>query len=123
VVDLAVINDPDPFYDDCSGSEKVGMSSANKNIGDLLSAKGISWAWFQGGFTPTMRRYLTRMVRRSRQRQCKATTNRIDGTPEAAYSAHHNPFEYYKSTSNPHHLAPANLNEVGHDGRANHHMT
>ncbi len=29
VVDLAVIGDPDPFYDDCSGSEKVGMSASN----------------------------------------------------------------------------------------------
>lgn len=120
VVDLAVINDPDPFYDDCSGSEKVGMSSANKNIGDLLSAKGISWAWFQGGFTPTTAAVLNPDGSTKSPAQCKTTTNRIDGTPEAAYSAHHNPFEYYKSTSNPHHLAPANLNEVGHDGKANH---
>ena len=120
VVDLAVIGDPDPFYDDCSGSEKVGMSSSNKNIGDLLSAKGISWAWFQGGFTPTTPAVLNPDGTTKTPAQCKATTNRIDGTPEAAYSAHHNPFEYYKSTSNPHHLAPASLNEVGHDGRANH---
>ena len=120
VVDLAVIGDPDPFYDDCSGSEKVGMSAANKNIGDLLSAKGISWAWFQGGFTPTTPAVLNPDGTTKTPAKCAATTNRIDGTPEAAYSAHHNPFEYYKSTSNPHHLAPANLNEVGHDGRANH---
>ena len=30
------------------------------------------------------------------------------------------PFEYYKSTANPHHLAPASINEIGHNGRANH---
>jgi phospholipase C len=114
VVDNAVIGDPDPYYDDCSGSETVGMLSTNKNIGDLLSAKGVSWAWFQGGFTPTTPATATAPA------QCKATTNRIDGTPEAAYSPHHNPFQYYKSTSNPHHLPPSSLNEVGHDGQANH---
>jgi phospholipase C len=120
VVDLAVIGDPDPFYDDCSGSEKVGMSSANKNIGDLLSAKGISWAWFQGGFTPSSKFVPASGSAAAVPAKCTTTTNRIDGTPETAYSAHHNPFQYYKSTSNPHHLAPANLNEVGHDGQANH---
>ncbi len=110
----AVIGDPDPWYDDCSGAEKIGMLATNKNIGDLLGAKGISWGWFQGGFTPTT------PASGSTPAACKTTTNRIDGTPEAAYSAHHNPFQYYKSTSNPHHLAPTSVNEVGHDGQANH---
>ena len=36
------------------------------------------------------------------------------------YSPHHNPFEYYKSTANPHHVPPASLAEVGHNGAANH---
>ena len=108
----SVIGDPDPFYDDCSGSEKVGMLSTNKNIGDLLTAKGISWGWFQGGFTPSS---VTSGVA-----ACSTTTNRIDGTPETAYSAHHNPFEYYKSASNPHHLPPTSVTEIGHDGQANH---
>jgi len=39
---------------------------------------------------------------------------------EAAYSAHHNPFEYYFSTANIHHTPPKNLSEVGRDGQANH---
>jgi phospholipase C len=110
----AVIGDPDPWYDDCSGAEKVGMLSTNKNVGDLLGAKGISWGWFQGGFTPTTAATATAPA------ACKTTTNRIDGTPEAAYSAHHNPFQYYKSTSNPHHLPPTGVSEIGHDGQANH---
>jgi phospholipase C len=120
VVDNAVIGDPDPFYDDCSGSETVGMLSTNKNIGDLLSARGISWGWFQGGFTPTSKFVPAKGGTAAVPAKCATTTNRIDGTAEAAYSAHHNPFQYYKSTSNPHHLAPAALNEVGQDGRANH---
>ena len=110
----AVVGDPDPWYDDCSGSEKVGMLSKNENIGTLLSSRHITWGWFQGGFTPS-----TPSVNGSTAK-CATTTNRIDGTPETAYSAHHNPFEYYAATSNPHHLPPASLAEVGHDGQANH---
>ena len=112
VVNHSVLNDPDPFYDDCSGSEKVGMSSSNKNIGDLLNAKGITWGWFQGGFTPSS------VV--NGKAVCATKTNRLDGTPETAYSPHHEPFEYYASTSNPHHIAPASLSEIGHNGPANH---
>jgi phospholipase C len=116
----AVIGDPDPWYDDCSGSEKIGMLSTNKNIGDLLSAKGVSWGWFQGGFTPTKAFVPASGNTPAIPAVCATTTNRIDGTPEKAYSPHHNPFQYYASTSNPHHIAPANVNEVGYDGPANH---
>jgi phospholipase C len=112
VVNNSVLNDPDPFYDDCRGSEFVGMSSSNKNIGDLLNAQGITWGWFQGGFTPSS------VV--AGKAACNTSTNRLDGTPETAYSAHHNPFEYYASTANIHHTPPANLSEIGHNGPANH---
>jgi phospholipase C len=110
----SVIGDPDPWFDDCNAPQfgAVGLKSTNLNIGNLLSAKGISWGWFQGGFTPSA---VVNGIA-----QCKTTTNRIDGTPETAYSAHHNPFEYYPMTSNQHHTPPANLAEVGHDGQANH---
>ncbi|MGA2420343.1 MAG: alkaline phosphatase family protein, partial [Candidatus Acidiferrum sp.] len=114
VVNGSLIGDADPAYDDCSGSEVAGFLPTNQNIGTLLSAKGISWGWFQGGFTPTTPATATTKA------VCATTTKRIDGTPEAAYSAHHNPFQYYQATSNPHHLPPASITEVGHDGQANH---
>ncbi len=120
VTATAIIGDPDPAFDDCSGKEKIGMLSTNKNIGDLLSAKGISWGWFQGGFAPNTPAAPASGSTPAVPATCTTTTNRIDGTPEAAYSAHHNPFQYYKSTSNPHHLAPKNVSEIGHDGQANH---
>jgi phospholipase C len=114
----AVINhvdygDADAFYDDCASSSKFGMSSANKNVGDLLNAAGITWGWFQGGFTPSS-------VTSAGTAVCATTTNRLDGTPETAYSSHHNPFDYYASTANPHHTPPASLAEIGHNGPANH---
>jgi phospholipase C len=120
VASASVIGDSDPFYDDCSGSERIGMLSTNQNIGTLLSAKGISWGWFQGGFTPSTAFVPASGNAPAVPAKCTTTTNRIDGTPETAYSPHHNPFQYYKATSNQHHLPPANLSEVGHDGQANH---
>ena len=35
--------------------------------------------------------------------------------PQADYIPHHEPFEYYASTANPHHVAPTSLQAVGHD--------
>jgi phospholipase C len=109
-----VVDDDDAFYDDCGSSFPFGMLSTNENIGTLLSSAKISWGWFQGGFAPTVP-----SVNGSKA-VCGATTVRIDGTSVAAYSSHHNPFDYYQKTANPHHLPPANLAEVGHDGQANH---
>jgi phospholipase C len=112
VVNNSVIGDPDPYFDDCHGSEYAGMSSANLNIGNLLTDAGVTWGWFQGGFTPSA------VVNGTAQ--CNTKTPRLDGTLETAYSAHHNPFEYYSSTANIHHTPPANLAEIGHGGPANH---
>jgi len=113
VVNNTVIGDADPYFDDCHGSEYVGMSDANLNIGNLLSDAGISWGWFQGGFTPSS-------VTPNGTAVCATTTSRLDGAPETAYSAHHNPFEYYASTANIHHTPPTGLSEIGHGGPANH---
>jgi phospholipase C len=109
-----LIGDDDALYDDCGTSNPFGMLAKNKNIGQLLGARKISWGWFQGGFIPS-----TPSVNGSKA-VCATTTNRIDGTPETAYSSHHNPFAYYAATANPHHLPPANIAEVGYDGQANH---
>ena len=103
-----VINDPDPAFDDCSGpSNRAALTGPN--IGDRLSAQHISWGWFQGGFgdctaSSTIGRY-------SHQHGAGTTQD---------YSAHHEPFQYYKSTANPHHTPPKSAAEIGHDGQANH---
>jgi phospholipase C len=112
VIAGSIVGDPDPAFDDCAGTDVAGMKTSNENIGTLLTARQISWGWFQGGFAPSGMSG-TKAV-------CNTTTNRLDGTPETAYVPHHNPFEYYQSTENPHHIAPKNLAEVGHDGQANH---
>ena len=113
-----VINDPDPVHDDCSNSSHAktgnlaGMSG--RNIGDLLNAKGTSWGWFQGGFTPTTAATATTPA------SCLSSHTNAAGASVVDYSPHHQPFQYYASTANPHHLGPASDAEIGHNGQANH---
>ena len=114
VVNNTVVGDPDPWYEDCISYDHVSLTG--KNIGDLLNAKGVSWGWFQGGFTPSAPYVATTNT----PAQCNTTTNRLDGTPETAYAGYHNPFQFYASTNNQHHIAPAGVQEVGHNGPANH---
>lgn len=113
-----VINDPDPVYDDCSNSSHAKTNNLagmnGKNIGDLLNAKGTSWGWFQGGFTPTAPATGTAPA------SCLSSHTNAAGASVVDYSPHHQPFQYYASTANPHHLAPASDAEIGHNGQANH---
>ncbi|MFI2205126.1 phospholipase C [Streptomyces sp. NPDC020192] len=115
-----VINDPDPAYDDCSGkghtSTNALASMQGKNIGDLLNTKKVTWGWFQGGFRPSTAWNGTS----GSYAKCDTTHTNLGGAAVSDYSPHHNPFSYYKSTANPHHLAPKSVSEIGHNGQANH---
>jgi phospholipase C len=111
VIANSVIGDPDPFFDDCSGSSQVAMTG--KNVGDLLNAAGLTWGWFQGGFAPSSRSATGTAT-------CGVKTPNLGGVQNTAYSAHHQPFQYYASTANPHHLAPTSVAAIGHTDQANH---
>ena len=111
-----VINDPDPTYDDCSDPKHphIAMIDSNRNVGDLLNAKGVTWGWFEGGFRPTSRDA-------DGKAKCGAASTNIGGVSYPDYIPHHEPFQYYKSTSNPHHLPPTSTALIGHQGdQANH---
>src|SRR5262245_8613783 len=41
-------NDVDPYWDICSEPSTAALSG--RNVGDLLTAAGVTWGWFQGGF-------------------------------------------------------------------------
>jgi phospholipase C len=115
-----VTNDPDPAYDDCSDKDHTSKnalaSMQGRNIGDVLNSKKVSWGWFQGGFRPST----AWDGKQGDYAKCDATHTNTGGAAVVDYSPHHSPFEYYKSTSNPHHLAPKNVDEIGHNGQANH---
>jgi phospholipase C len=120
-----VIGDPQPFGDDCSSRDQVQLTGDNKNVGDLLNAKGVTWGYFQGGFKPTAPKPDGTAV-------CGATHNvgaMLGGTGKSGplplgtkddYIPHHEPFQYYPSTANPHHLPPSSIDTIGQTDSANH---
>ena len=114
-----MINDPDPAYDDCSDDDHTSTDNLGRmhgrNIGDLLNAKGVSWGWFQGGFRPT-----ERYDGEGTFAACGSAHANVGGTTVTDYSPHHNPFAYYRSTSNRHHVPPSSVEMVGHTDRAHH---
>lgn len=109
-VNGTMIADPDPALDDCAaGSAKM----SGRNVGDLMNDKGVTWGWFQGGFRRTS-------VDGSGKASCGAAHKNIGGGSVADYSAHHEPFQYYASTANPHHLPPSSVAAIGTTDQANH---
>jgi len=99
-----VIGDPQPAGDKCNTRDSTTSTDPkNKNVGDLLNAKGTTWGWFQGGFA-----------------DCAAVHLNVGGVSSKDYIPHHEPFQYYASTANPQHTPPASVAEIGHAGQANH---
>jgi phospholipase C len=142
----------DPYWDDCATGASVAMSGTN--IGDELNAAGISWGYFKGGFRPTTTfaqatggtqptsDFITHEFANSTFYQSvpHATNGGLCNADHAIgaalgetgqfgynndYSDHQEPFQYYASTANPHHLTVptgangldtlAGLEEIGHD--------
>jgi phospholipase C len=116
---LTVIGDPDPIADVCSAPARNQVTMKSQNIGDLLTAAGVTWGSFMGGFDLTMK-------------NANGTTgcarSSVSPYPEIAsvigtvgdYIPHHAFFQYYASTANPSHARPSSVAEIGHDGPANH---
>jgi phospholipase C len=114
-----IYGDLDPAFDDCSDdghssadTDPVGVMTG-KNIGNLLDSANVSWGWFQGGFTPTSTSSAGYAV-------CASEHENIGGNEVVDYVPHHDPFQFYKSTSNPKHLAPTSEKAIGHTDQANH---
>ncbi len=111
-----VYADLDPAFDDCSDASHTSSSPVGeltgKNIGDLLNAAQVTWGWFQGGFAPT--------GSKGGRAVCGSEHENIGKNEVQDYVPHHDPFQFYKSTSNPKHLAPSSEAEIGKTDRANH---
>jgi len=116
----SVIGDPrpDPSLDDCTlAPPRTYISMSGKNVGDLLNAKNITWGFFQGGFRPTSTKPDGTAV-------CGAHHTGLAGddavTTSGDYIPHHQGFQYFKQTSNPHHLPPSSVAMIGQTDQANH---
>ena len=100
----SIIGDPQPAGDKCNTRDSTTSADPkNRNVGDLLNAKDVTWGWFQGGFA-----------------DCATHHTDIGGVDSKDYIPHHQPFQYFASTANPQHTRPASVDEIGHNGVANH---
>ncbi len=115
-----IYGDLDPAYDDCSDTNHttdspVGVMTG-QNIGNLLNDAHITWGWFQGGFTPTT----TAAKSKTGYALCDSAHENIGHVAVVDYVPHHDPFQFYKSTANPHHLPPTSEAAIGRTDQANH---
>jgi phospholipase C len=116
--DGVVIGDPDPAFDQCASTNVVQMQG--RNIGDLLNQRGVSWGFFEGGFRPSVPAHGKDKAVCGTKHRAENPFNGFKGSQKTDYTAHHEPFQYYKSTANPAHLPPSSVGMIGHTDRANH---
>jgi phospholipase C len=110
---LTMIGDADPIGDVCSAPTRGQGQMGGKNIGDLLTAAGIRWGSFMGGFDLTV-------TNANGTTGCSRSSTSVYTGTTSDYVPHHAFFQYYPSTANPQHTRPGSVSEIGHDGPANH---
>ncbi|QQE79116.1 phospholipase C [Alicyclobacillus sp. SO9] len=102
IVNNTMVGNINPYFDKASTGKTAEMTG--KNIGNLLNAKGVTWGWFIGGF-----------------RNTSETHKNYAGASVKDYAwPFTDPFQFYKSTSNPNHLPPSSPEMIGHTDQANH---
>jgi phospholipase C len=110
-----LVGDLDPTGDVCSSGTTVRLGG--RNIGDLLSAKGVTWGAFMGGFD-------LGVVNPNGTTGCHRSSpaSAAIGGPIKDYLPHHAWFQYYPSTANPTHIRPSSVMAIGTaaDGGAKH---
>jgi phospholipase C len=111
-----IFGDIDPAFDQCSDTNHTSTSPVGvmtgTNIGNLLDSADVSWGWFQGGFAPT--------GTANGYEVCGSEHENVGGNEVTDYVPHHDPFQFYASTSNPAHLPPTSEAAIGHTDQANH---
>jgi phospholipase C len=113
---LTLISDADPVGDTCSTTTGEVVQFSGKNVGDLLTAAGVTWGFFEGGFN-------LQTVNANGTTGCKrSTTSAVTNTLKADYIPHHQPFQYYTSTANLKHTRPTSVATIGHNGDAANHQ-
>jgi phospholipase C len=76
---------------DSNGSERIGLPlppQTQKTVGDTLSAKGVSWAWYAGGWNAALTD-----GRRPPDQKRSVIYTRENGALN--FQPHHQPFNYY----------------------------
>ncbi len=119
VVNGTVIGNPNPqpTNDDCSDHTIKTIVMSGKNIGDRLNEKNVTWGWFSDGFIPSIKSANGEWHCLS---SSKGTVLPFNSTQLHDYYPTVEPFQYYNSTANPHHLSPISMSMVGRSDKANH---
>jgi phospholipase C len=108
---FTIIGDLDPTGDVCTiaagSTVTAAMSSNNKNIGDLLNAKGLTWGGFMGGFN------LTTTNANGTTGCARSTFSQVLNATKADYVQHHAWFQYYPTTANLAHTRPSSAAVIG----------
>jgi phospholipase C len=113
---LTLISDANPVGDACSPTTGELVQFSGKNVGDLLTAAGVTWGFFEGGFN-------LQTVNANSTTGCKrSTASAVTHVTETDYIPHHQPFQYYTSTANPNHTRPTSVATIGHNGDAANHQ-
>ncbi len=100
--------------DDCPETSASLVMLTGRNVGDLLNNQGITWGWFTGGFAPTSRKP-------DGTANCNAQHTSVGGQTSKDYAfSFLEPFQFYPSTANPHHLPASSVSMIGHTDDANH---
>src|SRR5580658_2078099 len=90
IVNGSIIANVEAGVDDCvTSANGTPVLMTSKNIGDLLTAQNITWGWFYADYP-------------------QATAN-APVVCASTYNSHYDPFMYYQSTSNPHHLPASSV--------------
>jgi phospholipase C len=111
-----LVSDADPIGDVCSPTAGSLVTLGGTNVGDLLSAAGVSWGFFEGGFDLSIKNA-------NGTTGCKrSTTSTVTQVTKLDYIPHHQPFQYYTSTANPKHARPTSPSTVGINGDPGNHQ-
>ncbi len=105
-----------PVSDMCSATSGPLIHMTGKNIGDLLSAAGVTWGFFYEGFDTTV-------ANSNGSTGCRRSNKSdVTGQTPVDYLPGLNPFQFYASTANPLHARPTSVQMIGraNDGEANH---
>src|SRR5262252_828024 len=128
----SVIGDPrpSPAFDNCTlpspaapATARAYITMTGRNIGDLLNEHHVTWGWFQGGFKPATPPSppLSNTPGGTGAVVCGSAHSGVPGTGTSYdYIPHHEPFQYYRQTSNPQHLPPSSTSMIGRTDQANH---
>jgi phospholipase C len=111
-----LIDDANPIGDMCSTTTSAQVHFTGQNIGDLLDRHGVTWGWFEGGFDLALKNA------NGTTGCARSTKSSVTKTLTRDYLPHHEPFQYYTSTSNLKHTRPTSVEMIGHAGDAANHQ-